>query len=45
LLETVEKNIRQKLPAIKIEASNLGEQPTLQGAISLSLIHKFASAT
>lgn len=45
LLETVEKNIRQKLPAIKIEASTLGEQPTLQGAVSLSLIHKFASAT
>ena len=45
LLETVETNIRQKLPEIQIKASTLGEQPTLQGAISLSLIHKFASAT
>lgn len=45
LLETVETNIRQKLPEIQIKASALGEQPTLQGAISLSLIHKFASAT
>lgn len=45
LFETVEKNIRQKLPAIQIKASTLGEQPTLQGAVSLSLIQKFASAT
>lgn len=45
LLEVVETNIRQKLPEIQIKASTLGEQPTLQGAISLSLIHKFASAT
>lgn len=45
LFATIEKNIRQKLPPIKIIASTLGDQPTLIGAISLSLVNKFASAT
>lgn len=44
LMETVESNIRQKLPIFRIKASNLGELPTLRGAVGLSLIHKFASA-
>lgn len=44
LLQTVEENIRQKLPPTKVMASSLGEYPTLMGAISLSLISKFASA-
>lgn len=45
LLETIKENIRQKLPPTKVMASALGEYPTLMGAISLSLINKFASAT
>jgi predicted NBD/HSP70 family sugar kinase len=43
LLNTVEKNIKQKLPATLITASTLGDSPTLMGAICLSLINKFAS--
>lgn len=45
LLATIKKNIRQELPPTKIMASTLGDHPTLMGAISLSLINKFASAT
>lgn len=44
IIETVESNIRQQLPNVRIKASTLGEYPTRKGAISLSLIHKFASA-
>lgn len=43
LLETVEKNIKQKLPGTLIIASPLGDSPTLKGAICLSLMNKFAS--
>lgn len=43
LLETIEKNIKQKLPTTLIIASTLGDSPTLKGAICLSLINKFAS--
>jgi predicted NBD/HSP70 family sugar kinase len=45
LLSTIKENIRQELPPTKIIASTLGDHPTLMGAISLSLIDKFASAT
>jgi predicted NBD/HSP70 family sugar kinase len=45
LLAAVAENIRQKLPPTKIIASSLGDFPTLRGAISLSLVKKFASAT
>lgn len=45
LQATISANIRQQLPPTVIIASTLGEHPTLMGAISLSLIHKFASAT
>jgi len=44
LLERIAENIKQKLPETKVRASTLGESPTLMGAISLSLIKKFASA-
>lgn len=43
LLKTVEKNIKQKLPATLITASTFGDSPTLKGAVCLSLINKFAS--
>ena len=43
ILETVKENIKQELPSTLITASTLGELPTLQGAICLSLMNKFAS--
>ncbi len=43
LVETIEANIKQELPATLVTASTLGESPTLQGAVCLSLINKFAS--
>lgn len=45
LVETIKNNIRQKMPQISIIASTLGDSPTLTGAISLSLLNKFASTT
>lgn len=36
-------SIKQKLPKTKITASALGDEPTIIGAISLSLVGKFAS--
>lgn len=43
-LETViESSIKQKLPKTRIFASTLGDTPTIMGAISLSLVGKFAS--
>lgn len=43
LIETIEENIKQELPATLVTASTLGDAPTLKGAICLSLINKFAS--
>ena len=43
LLETIAENIKQELPSTLIKPSILGESPTLQGAICLSLMSKFAS--
>ena len=43
LVETIEANIKQELPATLVTASTLGESPTLKGAICLSLMNKFAS--
>ena len=43
LLKTIEENIKQKLPTTLIRASSLGGSPTLQGALCLSLMNKFAS--
>lgn len=43
LTETIRENIKQKLPPTIIKASTLGDFPTMIGAISLSLINKFAS--
>jgi predicted NBD/HSP70 family sugar kinase len=42
LIEKVSSTIKQKIPMAKITASTLGENPTLLGAISLSLVKKFA---
>jgi predicted NBD/HSP70 family sugar kinase len=44
LLAAISENIKQELPETKVRASTLGDAPTLMGAISLSLIKKFASA-
>lgn len=44
LLAEISENIKQKLPETKVRASTLGEAPTLTGAVSLSLIKKFAQA-
>ncbi|CAN5307302.1 xylose repressor [soil metagenome] len=43
LKEVIKTNIKQKLPETKITASTLGDNPTIMGAISLSLVGKFAS--
>jgi N-acetylglucosamine repressor len=45
LIETVNDSIKQKIPPARITISTLGESPTLMGAVSLSLINKFASTT
>jgi predicted NBD/HSP70 family sugar kinase len=45
LIETVNDSIKQKIPSARITISTLGESPTLMGAVSLSLINKFASAS
>ncbi|GIU82975.1 MAG: ROK family transcriptional regulator [Acidobacteria bacterium] len=42
LTEKVASTIKQKIPMARITPSTLGENPTLLGAISLSLIKKFA---
>lgn len=41
--EVIKDNIKQKLPKTRILASTLGDEPTIIGAVSLSLVGKFAS--
>lgn len=43
LNEVISTSIKQKLPKTKIMASTLGDEPTIMGAVSLSLVGKFAS--
>lgn len=43
LNEVIKTSIKQKLPNTKIMASTLGDEPTIMGAVSLSLVGKFAS--
>lgn len=42
LNHVIADNIKQKLPKTKILASTLGDEPTIIGAVSLSLVGKFA---
>ncbi len=42
LNRVIADNIKQKLPKTKILASTLGDEPTIIGAVSLSLVGKFA---
>lgn len=40
-----ERSVRQRLPEVPIQASSLGDSPTLLGSLSLVLARKFASAS
>ncbi len=45
LSETIQRSVRRGLPSTRIVASTLGDQPTLMGAVSLTLARKFGLAT